>query len=424
MSYSAASCATRPAAEPRPGRGAGGHMDRSAIEAMVRTEKLMKDSSIVPGAAPVSRSILALVLLGFAAAALANPAWRAEWPRTDFEKRTVGFEEIHSGGPPKDGIPPIDRPQFVPASEVHKWLDPREPVIVFERNGDARAYPLQILMFHEIVNDTVGGVPVAVTFCPLCNASIVFHRRVQGTELDFGTTGKLRKSDLVMYDRQTESWWQQFTGQGIVGRYAGATLTQLPSTIASFEDFRKAYPRGRVLSRQTGFSRPYGRNPYRGYDRIGDTPFLFFDPVDPRLPAMERVLGVENGGKTRIYPFAALAAQRVINDEVGGEPIAVFSQEGLLSALDAAVIRDSRRVPAAAAYSRKLGSRVLHFEHRHERTVDRETGSEWDIFGRAVAGELKGARLRPADSGVHFAFAWLAFNPESEIYGSVGVARR
>ena len=344
----------------------------------------------------------------------------AEWPRTDFTRRAVDLNEIESGGPSKDGIPAIDNPRFVPSQEASRWLDAREPVIVFEHAGDARAYPLQILMFHEIVNDTVGGLPVAVTFCPLCNASIVFDRRVAGAVLDFGTTGKLRKSDLVMYDRRSESWWQQFTGKGIVGRYASTTLIQLPSTIAAFADFRKGFPQGRVLSRQTGFNRPYGRNPYRGYDRIGDTPFLFRDPVDPRLPAMERVLGVTHGGKTRIYPFAALAGSPVINDEVGGEPIAVLSQEGMLSALDAEIIRDSRRVPAAAAYSRRQNERVLSFERRDGRIVDRETGSEWDIFGRAVAGASKGARLKPVDSGVHFAFAWLAFNPATDIYAVPG----
>ena len=295
---------------------------------------------------------------------------------------------------------------------------------MFENGGEARAYPLQILMFHEIVNDTVAGLPVAVTFCPLCNASIVFDRRIDGAVLDFGTTGKLRKSDLVMYDRRSESWWQQFTGTGIVGRYAGVTLAQLPSTIAAFDEFRKAYPQGRVLSRQTGFLRPYGRNPYRGYDRIGDRPFLFNDPVDPRLPAMERVLGVTRNGKIRVYPLGALAGSPIINDEVGGEPIVVFSQEGLLSALDAEVIRNSRRIPAAAAYSRKLHERVLLFERREGRILDRETGSEWDIFGRAVAGPLQGARLKSADGGVHFAFAWLAFNPASEIYGAAGPVTR
>ena len=355
-------------------------------------------------------------LLWGVSAAWANPSWKSDWPRTDFSKRTVPLEEIQSGGPPKDGIPAIDRPRFVTPEDAGKWLDRREPVIVFEHNGDTRAYPLQILMFHEIVNDTVGGIPVAVTFCPLCNASIVFDRRIGGAALDFGTTGKLRKSDLVMYDRQTESWWQQFTGQGIVGRNAGMTLVQLPATITAFDDFRRAFPQGRVLSRQTGFVRPYGRNPYRGYDRIGDIPFLFHDPIDPRLPAMERVLGVIQGGRVKIYAFPAIAALSVINDEVGSEPIAVFGQEGMLSALDAEIIRDSRRIPAAAAYSRKLRERLLSFERRGSRIVDRETGSEWDIFGRAVAGALEGTQLKPVDSGVHFAFAWLAFNPSSEIF--------
>ncbi|MBI3042303.1 MAG: DUF3179 domain-containing protein [Betaproteobacteria bacterium] len=361
-------------------------------------------------------TIAAAALLAWGAALPADAQPTDEWPRTDFSKRTVPLEEIRSGGPPKDGIPAIDRPRFVTPDEAGRWLDRREPVIVFERYGDARAYPLQILMFHEIVNDTVGGAAVAVTFCPLCNASIVFDRVVKGAVLDFGTTGKLRKSDLVMYDRRTESWWQQFTGKGIVGRYAGIELKQLPATITTFADFRKAYPQGRVLSRQTGFSRPYGKNPYRGYDRVGDMPFLFSDPVDPRLPAMERVLGVSSGGRSRIYPFAALAALRVVNDQIGTDPIAVFTVEGMLSALDAEVIRDSRRIPAAAAYSRRSGARTLSFESRGEGIFDRETGSEWDIFGRAIAGPLRGQRLKPADSGVHFAFAWLAFNPQSEIF--------
>lgn len=359
-----------------------------------------------------------------ATTALANPQWRSEWPRTDFSKRSVVLEEIRSGGPPRDGIPAIDQPRFVTVQEAGKWLDRREPVIVYARNGDARAYPLQILMFHEIVNDMVDGAPVAITFCPLCNAAIVFDRNVGGRVLDFGTNGKLRKSDLVMYDRQTESWWQQFTGQGIVGFHAGIVLTQLPSTIVAFQDFRRSFPRGRVLSRQTGFTKPYGRNPYRGYDRIGDMPFLFHDPVDPRLPAMERVLGISFGGRTRVYPFAALAVTPVVNDEVAGEPVVVFSQEGMLSALDAEAIRDSRRIPAAAAYSRRVHDRVLSFERRADRIVDRETGSEWDIFGHAVSGLLQGTRLKPADSGVHFAFAWLAFNPASEIYRAPAAGAR
>lgn len=364
-----------------------------------------------------------LAALVHGAALAADPSWQREWPRTDFSRHSVRLAEIFSGGPPKDGIPAIDKPQFVTPLAAGKWLHALEPVIALEINGDARAYPLQILMYHEIVNDTVGGLPVSVTFCPLCNASIVFDRRVAGAVLDFGATGKLRKSDLVMYDRQSESWWQQFTGKGIVGRYTGATLAQIPSTVSSYQDFVKAYPQGKVLSRQTGYTRDYGRNPYRGYDRVGDKPFLFHDPLDARLSAMERVIGVARGGRVRVYPFAALAVKPVINDELGGEPIVVFALPEVLSALDAELIRDSRRIPAAAAYSRKAGAQVLNFERRGEHMVDRETGSNWDIFGRAVAGPLKGTRLAPADSGVHFAFAWLAFHPQSEVYGSSAKAR-
>ena len=135
--------------------------------------------------------------------------WKVEWRNTDFAKSTIDFSEVMSGGPPKDGIPAIDTPQFKTVSEIDDIQD-REPVISLAINGDARAYPLRVLTWHEIANDTVGGVPVAVTFCPLCNAAIVFDRRLaDGRVLDFGTTGKLRNSDLVMYDRQTESWWQQ-----------------------------------------------------------------------------------------------------------------------------------------------------------------------------------------------------------------------
>jgi len=200
--------------------------------------------------------------------------WESEWPKTDFSRASVDLNEIMSGGPPKDGIPAIDDPKFVSSEDADGWLDAREPVIVVQYQEHARAYPLQILIYHEIVNDTFRGLPISVTFCPLCNASIVFDRRVNGKLLDFGTTGKLRKSDLVMYDRQTESWWQQFIGTSIVGEYMGTKLNEVPAQIVAYEDFKKAYPSGEILSKKTGHFRPYGRNPYRGYDRIGDQPFL------------------------------------------------------------------------------------------------------------------------------------------------------
>jgi hypothetical protein len=193
-------------------------------------------------------------------------------------------------------------------------------------------------------------------------------------------------------------------------------LHPLPSRIASFADFRDAYPLGRVLSRETGYLRPYGKNPYRGYDRIGDQPFLFHDPVDRRLPPMERVLGVSRNGQVRIYPLGAIAGIPVVNDTVGGDPVVIFSRGGVLSVLDAEQIRASREIATAAAYERRLDGRVLDFEHRDGRVVDRQMGSEWNLFGRAVSGKLKGSQLKAADNGIHFAFAWLAFNPASEVY--------
>lgn len=343
-----------------------------------------------------------------------------EWPYTDFSKSLVDLSEIQSGGPPKDGIPPIDEPKFDSASAASDWIDGREPVVVVTVNSETRAYPLQILTWHEIVNDKVGGMPISVTFCPLCNATVVFDRRLDGQVLDFGTTGKLRMSDLVMYDRQTESWWQQFSGKAIVGDMVGKVLNRIPASIVAFEDFRQAYPEAAVLSRRTGHIRAYGRNPYRGYDRIDDQPFLFDHPVDTRLPPMERVLNVSIDGVNRLYPFTLLKEHPVINDTVSGVPVVVFSRKGTLSVLDEDQIKNSRTVPSATAYDRRLGDRLLTFELRGEKLKDKETGSEWNLFGRAVAGPLAGSQLETPPSGVHFAFAWLAFNPDSEIYRHPG----
>jgi hypothetical protein len=340
-----------------------------------------------------------------------------EWPNTNFDNSLVDLDEIQSGGPPKDGIPPVDDPKFDSVAEANKWLNPNEPVVVVSIAGETKAYPIQILIWHEIVNDSVAGVPVSVTFCPLCNATIVFDRRVQGEVLDFGTTGRLRKSDLIMYDRQSESWWQQFTGQAIVGKKAGTVLHRLPASIVAYEDFRDAYPQSQVLSRRTGHHRSYGSNPYRGYDTVDDQPFLFFDPVDKRLPPMERVLDVSVGDTHKLYPFSAFEKEPVINDEVDGMPVVVFSRQGTLSALDGSTIADSRQVPSATAYDRRLDGKSLSFELRDGHFVDSHSGTRWNLFGTAIDGPLTGRQLSPAPGSVHFAFAWLAFNPDSKIYG-------
>ncbi|MCH8197970.1 MAG: DUF3179 domain-containing protein [Proteobacteria bacterium] len=227
-------------------------------------------------------------LIGTAAA---NPSWwKLEWPRTDFSRSSVDFSEIMSGGPPKDGIPPVDDPQFKPVSEV-KDLGEDEPVIGLVINGDKRGYPLRILMWHEIVNDTVGGVPVTVTFCPLCNTAIVFDRRLDGRVLDFGTTGKLRYSDLVMYDRQTESWWQQFLGEAIVGELTGKRLKIIPSRIESVAKFRARAPDGKFLVPAKPATRRYGDNPYRGYDSMS-WPMLFKGEAPNGVAPLSRVVTV------------------------------------------------------------------------------------------------------------------------------------
>ncbi len=359
--------------------------------------------------------MLPVVLL--AAVAQAPPDVNPREWRTDFSRRTVALAEIVSGGPPKDGIPAIDRPQFESVAGAAVWLHDREPVVVVEIGEDARAYPLQILIWHEIVNDEVGGTPVAVTFCPLCNTALAFDRRLDGHVLDFGATGRLRHSDLVMYDRQTESWWQQATGEGIVGTYAGQRLRFIAAPLTSWRDFRNTYPAGRVLSRDTGYDRPYGRNPYEGYDtRRSPIAGFFRAQPDGRLPAMERVVAFEEGGSVVAYAFSLLARRHVINDDVGALRVVVIWAPGTASAVDAATVRDGRDVGATAVFDRRVDGRVLSFEPARDGLFrDRETGSVWLSSGRAVSGPLAGRRLVPVPHGNHFWFAWAVFRPDTRL---------
>jgi hypothetical protein len=345
-----------------------------------------------------------------------RPSFSTAGWKTDFTRHSVPLSEISSGGPPRDGIPPIDRPVFQSLAEGDRAHEDREPVIAFVHAGDARAYPLSILIWHEIVNDTVGGLPVAVTFCPLCNTAIVFDRTVAGRVLDFGTTGNLRHSDLVMWDRQTESWWQQVTGEAIVGELTGTRLEFLPAAIVAWRDFKAAYPSGRVLSSETGYDRDYGVNPYTGYDDADEPPFLFKGETDGRLPPKERVVTVSLGGEDAAYPWSALARQRVVHDTVGGEPVVVFWQAGTASALDRSTIRDSRDVGAAAVYRPVVDGRRLTFQAVEGGFRDAETGSRWSLLGQATAGPLAGTQLEPVISANHFWFAWAVFKPQTRVY--------
>ncbi len=329
----------------------------SAPRPRADTKASTRDS--LAGSAPRPRGRLALGSLGVALAifflisyvstTMANPlAWAREWPDTDFSKKIIDFGEILSGGPPKDGIPSIDNPQFIPIGKVTDLAD-TEPVVGIVINGDARAYPLRILIWHEIVNDTVGGVPVTVTFCPLCNSSIVFDRRLDGRMLDFGTTGKLRNSDLVMYDRQTESWWQQFLGQAIVGELTGKILTMLPSRLESFANFRKRAPQGKVLVPNNPGMRNYGANPYVSYDSAS-FPFLYQGDMPEGIDPMARVVAVEG----EAWSLSLLREKSRITK---GDLVITWNS-GQNSALDTRAITEGRDVGNVVVQRQQGGAMV------------------------------------------------------------------
>ena len=296
-----------------------------------------------------------------------------------------------------------------------------EPVISVENKGIAKAYPLSVLMYHEIVNDNLGDLPILATYCPLCNAAIVFDRRLtfNGKDylLDFGVSGMLRKSDLVMWDRQTESWWQQLMGEALVGKLAGAELSFINSQIISLNEFSETYPEGLVLSTETGHLRDYGTNPYIGYDDPGNKqPRLFLEKPDTRLPAMERVIDICVNGKYKIYPLSVVSEKKVINDSFQDQHIVIFYTEKTVSVLDENNIASSKKVGSATAFDPRVENEILVFDKFDNGFKDRNTGSTWTITGKCTEGHLKGRKLRTLRHGNHFAFAWFAFYPESEIY--------
>ncbi|MEE8421540.1 MAG: DUF3179 domain-containing protein [Dehalococcoidia bacterium] len=338
------------------------------------------------------------------------------FPLLDPTLRSIDLTEIDFGGR-RDEIPALINIGTLSQDVMDRFLVPDEPVISVEINGEARAYPVQILLWHEIVNDTVGGVPVLVSYCPLCNSAIVFDRRVAGGEArTFGVSGLLRMSDLIMYDHQTESLWQQISGEAIVGADVGRRLTFLPSQTVSWQEFRDAFPEGLVLSINTGYVRNYGGSQYTEYDKPGTTTFFPFEGADDdRLDAKERVLAVEIDGDTVAFPFSALAEHIVLEAVVGGQPVVAFWQPGTRSVLDRPLIAESADVGAAAAYSPEFDGRRLSFVARDGAIVDTQTGSTWSVLGRAIAGPLRGAVLTPVVAGNHFWFAWIAFEPETWI---------
>jgi Protein of unknown function (DUF3179) len=290
-----------------------------------------------------------------------------------------------------------------------------EPVLALELGGEERAYPVQILIWHEIVNDTVGGTPVAVTYCPLCNSALAFDRRAAGRVLDFGTSGMLYNSDLVMYDRQTRSLWPQIEGRAVAGVLTGTTLTPYVVSTVSWGEWRAAHPDDWVLSRDTGHPRDYGRNPYTGYDQPTGAPFALDRDADPRLPPKTRVVGLGAGDHAVAVTLARVAAERVLEVTPDRKPVVLFARPGLASALDTADIASGRQVAATAAFDPLVDGRRLSFRPDGDRFVDADTGSQWNLLGEATKGPLHGRQLTPVQHVDTFWFAWAAFQPDTRL---------
>jgi hypothetical protein len=353
--------------------------------------------------------------------AAATGNWATDWTR-----RTIDLDELLIGiqaPDPRDIIPPIDDPQFEAIGAADEWLEDREPGVLLEVGGDARFYPIRILTLHEIVNDVISDQPVVVTYCPLCNTATAFDPTNDGVVARFGVSGLLRNSDLVMWDDQTQSLWQQITGEAIVGELAGQRLQFFGSSMVRWADFKASFPDGRALSRDTGFNLPYGINPYQGYSGRA-APFPFFQgEIDPRYPALERVVGVTIGEDSRAYPFSVIAQERAVNDEIAGTPVVVlWGAEDTADALDSGSITEGVAIGTGVAYERTVNGRVLTFTANGDDTfTDAETGTTWNLLGIALDGELAGSRLETATHRNEFWFAWGAFFPDAGVYeGSAG----
>ncbi len=343
----------------------------------------------------------------------------------------VDTDRIRDGGPPPDGIPPIDAPRFDAVPDAG-WLSDDEAVLALDVDGEHRAYPVAIMTWHEIVNDTVGGVPVAVTYCPLCNSALAFDRRVGERLMSFGTSGRLYLSALVMYDRQTRSLWSQVEGRALAGLLAGTTLRQLPVQTVRWASWRDAHPDGHVLSRDTGVERDYGRNPYVGYDAAGNAPFALDQDADPRLPPKERVVAFPDavgaapaagsgatGPRALDDPTAVrlttLAREGVLELEIAGEPVVLLAAPGLASSLDDARVADGRSIAATGAFSPVLDGRRLQLRRDGDAFLDDATGSRFDVLGRGLSGPLRGRQLSPVVHVDTFWFAWAAFQPGTRL---------
>jgi len=345
--------------------------------------------------------------------------------KTDTTKTIVDLSEVILVLPRRT-FPIIDTPAFVNKEKGMEMFIKTEPVIAVEINGKAKAYSMNIFSSHELSNDVLAGIPILPSYCPLCNSAVVFDRRLTTHGVDkvltFEVSGMLRHSGMVIFDTETESWWQQSMGKALVGEFVGEQLSVIPSLILSVEEFFENYPEGLILSKETGHTKSmehYGKNRYTKYDSIGNLPYARYfniDDVDKRLPAMERLIDIQDGEFSKIYPFTILIKKGVVNDQFKTKNISIFYQKGARSHLDEYNIEEAREIGTATVFNTNLDGQILTFKKEDGKFFDLETKSEWVITGKCIAGSLKGKQLVIEPHSNHFAFSWLKFHPNSEIY--------
>ncbi|MBI2675152.1 MAG: DUF3179 domain-containing protein [Candidatus Aenigmarchaeota archaeon] len=310
----------------------------------------------------------------------------------DGTKYIIHPDKFLSGGPPKDGIPSIDNPKFVSVKESEEWMEGNDLVLGIVHKGVARAYPFKILVYHEIVNDEIAGDPILITYCPLCQTGLAFERRVNGQAVEFGVSGKLYNSELLMYDRLTESYWPQSLGKAVYGKLTGTSLKKLPIDVARWKGWKEKNAEGQVLSRDTGFLRDYGRDPYGGYYDSRSVWFpLENEDKQNRLHPKERVIGIEANGKYKAYTLESIRKGKVINDAVGGKSIAIFYDPDL-------------------DFARAFESDGRSFRPENGKILD-DKGNEFAADGKSGSMQLE--RLIAENA---FWFAWYAFHPDTDLY--------
>jgi hypothetical protein len=312
-----------------------------------------------------------------------------------------------------DAIRSIDRPCFESPAEAAPLLPDSSLVVGVERDGEARAYPVDLLSLHEVVNDVVGGQPIAITWCPLCASAVGYDRRVGDRTLTFGVSGYLYRANLVMFDRETGSLWSQLLGGGVTGAHRGHSLRRIPIVHETWGRWRAEHPETLVLSIRRDAAGRRFTDPY-AYSSSGEqdsnVPYSWYVtkvPVyHPRtvrgVDDASRVYGVVLGGRAKAYPVPDLRGEKVVEDVVAGQPLVVVPNEAAL---------------AATIYSRRVGDRVLSFTRGGGALVDRETATRWSAAtGRAISGPLAGRALGRLPAVTAYWFAWRRFFPETEIW--------